>query len=251
MEYSDNPYGDNFADVYDEWYRDLDNIDAVVSFVLSLAENGSVYELGIGTGRLALPIAIAGESGGVVVSGIDSSQAMLNQLAAKPRAELVDAQLGHMVRDMAPGPFSVVLLAYNTLFNLLSAREQQQCLIRCSDSIAPGGHIIVDCFVPSPDMPEHSGPTPHRSSSRGYITSEVHVDKSQQLIDGVFIEVVDEQQVRREWKVRYASTQEIDAMAVHAGLQLEQRWETYSQDPFTEYSRRHISLYGKAPQSNS
>ena len=251
MEYSDNPYGDNFADVYDEWYRDLDNIDAVVSFVLSLAENGCVYELGIGTGRLALPIAIAGESGGVVVSGIDSSQAMLNQLAAKPRAELVDAQLGHMVRDMAPGPFSVVLLAYNTLFNLLSAREQQQCLIRCSDSLAPGGHIIVDCFVPSPDMPEHSGPTPHRSSSRGYITSEVHVDKSQQLIDGVFIEVVDEQPVRREWKVRYASTQEIDAMAVHAGLQLEQRWETYSQDPFTEYSRRHISLYGKAPQSNS
>ena len=251
MEYSDNPYGDNFADVYDEWYRDLDNIDAVVSFVLSLAENGSVYELGIGTGRLALPIAIAGESGGVVVSGIDSSQAMLNQLAAKPRAELVDAQLGHMVRDIAPGPFSVVLLAYNTLFNLLSAKEQQQCLIRCSDSIAPGGHIIVDCFVPSPDMPEHSGPTPHRSSSRGYITSEVHVDKSQQLIDGVFIEVVDEQAVRREWKVRYASTQEIDAMAVHAGLQLEQRWETYSQDPFTEYSRRHISLYGKAPRSNS
>ena len=251
MEYSDNPYGDNFADVYDEWYRDLDNIDAVVSFVLSLAENGSVYELGIGTGRLALPIAIAGESGGVVVSGIDSSQAMLNQLAAKPRAELVDAQLGHMVRDMAQGPFSVVLLAYNTLFNLLSAKEQQQCLIRCAKSIAPGGHIIVDCFVPSPDMPEHSGPTPHRSSSRGYITSEVHVDKSQQLIDGVFIEIVDEQAVRREWKVRYASTQEIDAMAVHAGLQLEQRWETYSQDPFTEYSRRHISLYGKAPRSNS
>ena len=100
-------------------------------------------------------------------------------------------------------------------------------------------------------MPEHSGPTPHRSSSRGYITSEVHVDKSQQLIDGVFIEVVDEQAVRREWKVRYASTQEIDAMAVHAGLQLEQRWETYSQDLFTEYSRRHISVYGKATMNNS
>jgi SAM-dependent methyltransferase len=122
VEYSDNPYGDNFADIYDEWYRDLDNIDEVVALVLSLAENGSVYELGIGTGRLALPIALAGESSGVHVSGIDSSQAMLDQLAAKPRAELIDAQLGHMVRDMAPGPFSVVLLAYNTLFNLLSAR---------------------------------------------------------------------------------------------------------------------------------
>ena len=251
MEYSDNPYGDNFADIYDEWYRDLDNIDAVVSLVLSLAENGSVYELGIGTGRLALPVALAGEGSGVRVSGIDSSQAMLDQLSAKPDSELLDAQLGHMVRDMASGPFSVVLLAYNTLFNLLSAQEQQQCLLRCAASLAPGGHIIVDCFVPSQDMPEHSGPTPHRSSSRGYITSEVHVDKSQQLIDGVFIEVVDEQAVRREWKVRYASTHEIDSMASAAGLQLEQRWETYSKDSFTEHSRRHISVYGKAPLSNS
>jgi SAM-dependent methyltransferase len=218
---------------------------------LSLAENGSVYELGIGTGRLALPIALAGEGSDVHVSGIDSSQAMLDQLAAKPRAELIDAQLGHMVRDMAPGPFSVVLLAYNTLFNLLSEQEQQQCLFRCAESLAPGGHIIIDCFIPSPDMPEHSGPTPHRSSSRGYITSEVHVDKLQQVIDGVFIEVVGEQAVRREWKVRYASITEIDAMALTAGLSLEQRWETYSKDPFSEHSRRHISVYGKALVLNS
>jgi hypothetical protein len=100
-------------------------------------------------------------------------------------------------------------------------------------------------------MPEHSGPTPHRSSSRGYITSEVHVNKSQQLIDGVFIEVVGEKRVRREWKVRYASPQEIDEMATHAGLHCEQRWETYSKDPFNEHSRRQISVYGKAPLSNS
>jgi hypothetical protein len=79
----------------------------------------------------------------------------------------------------------------------------------------------------------------------------VHVDKLQQVIEGVFIEVVDEQAVRREWKVRYASTQEIDAMALTAGLQLEQRWETYSKDLFSEHSRRHISVYGKAPLTNS
>ena len=246
MEYSDNPYGDNFADIYDEWYRDLDNIDEVVALVLSLAENGNVYELGIGTGRLALPIAEAGESSGVQVSGIDSSQAMLNQLVAKPHAELIDAQLGHMVRDMAPGPFSVVLLAYNTLFNLLSANEQQECLTRCAKSLVIGGHIIVDCFVPSADMPEHSGPTPHRSSSRGYITSEVHVNKTEQLIHGVFIEVVGEKAVRREWKVRFSFPHEIDEMASRAGLQLEQRWETYAKDQFNEHSRRQISVYGKA-----
>lgn len=251
MEYSNNPYGNNFADIYDEWYRDLDNIDDVVSFVLSLAENGNVYELGIGTGRLALPIALAGESSGVRVSGIDSSQAMLDQLAAKPRAELIDARLGHMVRDMAPGPFSVVLLAYNTLFNLLGAEEQQECLIRCAQSLSIGGHIIVDCFVPNADMPEHSGPTPHRSSSRGYITSEVHVDKALKLIDGVFIEVVDDKAVRREWKICFSTPQEIDEMASRAGLHCEQRWESYSKDPYNEHSRRQICVYGKAPIHNS
>ena len=252
MEYSDNPYGDNFADIYDEWYRDLDNVHDVVSLVLSLAGSGSVYELGIGTGRLALPIAIAGQTQGISVSGIDSSQAMLDRLTAKPHSQLVGATLGHMVRDMAPGPFNVVLLAYNTLFNLLSAAEQQECLQRCANSLQTGGRILIDCFVPSPDMPEHSGPTPHRSSSRGYITSEVHVHKSQQLVEGVFIEVIGgEQAVRREWKVRYASIHEIDNMATQAGLQLEQRWESYSKAPFHDDSRRHISVYGKASHLNS
>ena len=252
MQYSDNPYGDNFADIYDEWYRDLDNIDDVVSRVVELAESGHVYELGIGTGRLAIPIAIAGQPHGVVVSGIDSSQAMLDQLARKEQVHLVTASLGHMVRDMPHGPFSVVLLAYNTLFNLLSAPEQQECLIRCANALAPGGHVLVDSFVPSPNMPEHSGPTPHRSSSRGYITSEVHVDAAQQIVNGVFIEVVGgEQAVKREWKVRYASVSEIDAMATHAELRLEQRWESYSKDPYTEDSRRHISVYGKASAYNA
>lgn len=92
---------------------------------------------------------------------------------------------------------------------------------------------------------------PHRSSSRGYITSEVDVDKAQQLINGVFIEVVGEKAVRREWKVRFAFPQEIDEMATRAGLQLEQRWETYAKDPFNEHSRRQISVYGKAHTNKS
>jgi hypothetical protein len=79
----------------------------------------------------------------------------------------------------------------------------------------------------------------------------VHVNKAQQLIDGLFIEVVGEKAVRREWKVRFAFPQEIEEMASHAGLQLEQRWETYSKDPFNEHSRRQISVYGKAPLVNS
>ena len=89
MEYSHNQYGDVFADIYDDWYHDLDNISDVVEFVLQLAENSAVLELGVGTGRLAIPIAQIGVARGVQVVGIDSSQAMLDELRAKPDGALV------------------------------------------------------------------------------------------------------------------------------------------------------------------
>jgi SAM-dependent methyltransferase len=117
VEYSHNQYGDVFADIYDDWYHDLDNITDVVEFVLQLADNSAVLELGVGTGRLAIPIAQAGAARGIQVVGIDSSQAMLDELRAKPNCALVETHLGHMVRDMPLGPFGVVLIAYNTLFN--------------------------------------------------------------------------------------------------------------------------------------
>ena len=94
MEYSHNQYGDVFADIYDDWYHDLDNIADVVEFVLQLAESSAVLELGVGTGRLAIPIAQAGAARGVQVVGIDSSQAMLDELRAKPDGPLVETFLG-------------------------------------------------------------------------------------------------------------------------------------------------------------
>ena len=141
MEFSNSDYGDVFADVYDKWYHDLDDVDQVVSFVSSFAQSNRVLELGVGTGRLAIPLA----DSGLEVVGIDNSALMLNELAPKVKANhRLTTTRGHMVADMPEGPFGVVFLPYNTLFNLMSAEEQTECLRRAGQRLAPNGVVIVD-----------------------------------------------------------------------------------------------------------
>ncbi len=254
MSYSHNTYGDSFADVYDEWYHDLDVIDDCIEFLIQLAEGGRVLELGVGTGRIAIPLATRGSTFGVNVVGIDSSVAMLKRLEAKQfdNDARVDAVLGHMVRDMPEGPFSVVLLAYNTLFNLLSADEQLECLCSAATRLAPGGHVVVDCFVPASELPHFVPSHVQRTIPNGVVTSEAAVNTVQQRVDGVFTEVLtDGRRIERPWSIRYSSVAEIDAMATLAGLKCEQRWCNYGRDYFTDESARHISVYGRLPGHSS
>ena len=252
MEYSHNQYGDVFADIYDDWYHDLDNITDVVEFVLQLAESSAVLELGVGTGRLAIPIAQVGAARGVQVVGIDSSEAMLDELRAKPDGALVETHLGHMVRDMPLGPFGVVLIAYNTLFNLLTEHEQRECLQRSAQCLTPGGHIIVDCFVPDETLPDQLTDATHRSTSTGEILSRWKVDRNAQVISGVFTQVSSNApDISRPYSVRYATVAQVDFMAHEAGLVVEQRWSSYTHDVFDDSSVRQITVYGIAPSVSS
>lgn len=249
MTYSHNTYGDDFADVYDEWYHDIDVVDDCIEFLLQLATGGTVLELGVGTGRVAIPLAARSATLGVSVIGIDSSVAMLGRLETKQcDGARVRAVLGHMVRDMPEGPFSVVLLAYNTLFNLLSADEQLECLSSAATRLAPGGHVVVDCFVPASELPHLVDPYVHRVTPNGVVMSEAVVFTDQQRVNGVFTEVFsDGRRVEHPWSIRYSSVTEIDAMAALAGLRCEQRWCNYGRDDFTDESVRHISVYGRTP----
>lgn len=249
MTYSHNNYGDIFADVYDEWYHDLDDIEDCTEFLIQLTAGGTVLELGVGTGRIAIPLAESGVEFGLTVVGIDSSTEMLERLEAKQRGKdfRVQTALGHMVRDMPTGPFSVVLLAYNTLFNLLSADEQGECLQKVAARLVPGGHLVVDCFVPASELPDSVASHVQRTMSNGVVLSEAIVNSAQQRVDGVFTEVLsDGGRIERPWSIKFASIAEIDAMASSAGLHLEQRWCNYARDRFTDESPRHISVYGRA-----
>ena len=239
--YSNNEYGEQFADVYDEWYEHLDDIDSVVQFVVNLADSQPVLELGVGTGRLAVPLARH-----VPVTGVDNSPSMVVRLLARPDVDpRLTVTVGHMVRDMPRGPFAVVLIAYNTLFNLLSADEQRACLAEASKRLMVGGHVIVDAFVPSDELAD--SPTLDEQLHRGdrLVDSHSRVDTRRQLMSGSFI---DDSGRSRTWQVRYASPDEIDEMAHAAGLTLESRFSSYACEPFTEESSRHISVYGRTPE---
>jgi len=231
--YSDNDYGEQFADVYDEWYEDLDDVDSVVRFVADLADSHPVLELGVGTGR-------------VPVTGVDNSPSMVTRLLARPDVDpRLVVSIGHMVRDMPRGPFAVVLIAYNTLFNLLTAEEQRACLAEAEKRLMIGGHVIIDAFVPDDELTTVSEEGAHVVRGDRLVESRSWVDTTRQLMGGSF---VDDLGNDRSWQVRYTSPEEIDEMANAAGLIRESRYSSYAREPFTEASSRHISVYGRAPE---
>lgn len=236
--YGSSSYGDAFADVYDDWYRDVSDIGATVETVARLAGAGRVLELGVGTGRLAVPLAAQGCS----VTGIDSSERMLARLAANDPDGTVEAVLGDMVDDLPEGPFDVVLIAYNTVFNLLTVERQRACLSRSAEILTPGGSLVVEAIVPHA---HHGSQVSVRTVAADRVVLSVSVhDAGNQRADGQFVELTEAGGVRlRPWSIRYASPTELDAMAAAAGLELGERWGGFDRSPFTDDSELHVSVY--------
>jgi SAM-dependent methyltransferase len=241
--YGPTSYGDGFADVYDEWYPGSDDVEAVVEFVVALAgpRSGRLLELGVGTGRLAIPLAAAGMD----VHGVDTSPAMLDRLRARDPDQTVTVTVGDMVDDQPHGPFDVVLVAYNTLFNLESADRQAACFVAAGERLASGGAFVVEAFVP--EDPSSEGSTldvQSMTASEVVLSVSIH-DPVNQRAQGHFVHLADGAAVRlRPWAIRYAPPAELDAMAAGAGLSLRERWEDFHRRPFTADSPRHVSVYG-------
>lgn len=242
--FDDSTYGEAFADVYDDWYADVSDIDATVTALRHLGGNGRYLELGVGTGRLALALAETGAQ----VTGVDSSQSMLERLGENARRldrpAIVEVVLGDMVDDLPVGPFDVVFIAYNTVFSLRSRTRQAQLFATVAKRLAPGGTFVVEAVVPDPQRrPGGTVGVRTLSADRVVLSVDLH-DPEHQLVDGQFVEFTEAGGVRlRPWSIRYCFPQELDAMAVEAGLSLRSRWSTMAQDPFDEFSEGHVSLY--------
>jgi SAM-dependent methyltransferase len=237
--YTSSTYGDAFADVYDDWYRDVSDIEATVRLVRQVAgDGGSVLELGVGTGRLAIPMAAAG----LRVTGIDTSARMLEHLAANDRGRTVTTVLGDMVDDLPTGGYDAVLVAYNTLFNLESADRQAACFRAVAARLAPNGGFLVEAFVPVP----HSG---SQISVRSITADRVVLSASthhadDQSAEGQYIEITEGGGVRlRPWAIRWSTVAQVDEMAAHAGLVRGERWGDVDGRPFTTDSERHVTIY--------
>ena len=135
-EYIASTYGDHLADVYDEWFASYE--DAAIDALTELAQGGRVLELGIGTGRVALPLAARG----IEIYGIDASEAMVSKLRARPRGDSIRVTMGNFADVEVEGEFSLVYIVFNTFFALLKQEEQ----VRCFRNVA----VLSQCCSASP-----------------------------------------------------------------------------------------------------
>jgi SAM-dependent methyltransferase len=232
-------YGEGMADVYDDWYADLE-VDEPVDALAALAGAGPVLELGVGTGRLALPLAARG----LTVHGVDASAAMVARLKAKPGSDAVAVTVGDMAGDEPAGPFSLVFAAVNTFFGAFGrAEDQQACVTSVARRLTPGGRFVIEAFVPEPDETGDGVRVRQLTADRVVLTITV-TDVAAQTAHGQFVELVDGERVRlRPWSIRWCLPDELDAMAAAAGLELEHRWGGWRGEAFTADSPRHVSVW--------
>jgi len=256
--YGPSSYGDGMADVYDEWYATRGDIDGAVTSLAELAiragrrsagGSGAVLELGIGSGRLALPLAGSLAANGIDVWGIDASAAMVARLRSKRGGDRLPVVIGDMAElDLSSLPggdatrFGLVFAADNTFFNLTTADAQARCLERVRSVLAPDGHLVIEAFVPAADAPASSVDARTVAVDHVVLTVTKH-DRASQTVAGQHIELRESGVRLHPWSIRYAAPDEIDAFAAAAGLSLVERWSDWRQTPFTSDDNVHVSVY--------
>jgi len=235
-------YGDAFADVYDEWYEHVTDAPATARALHALAGGGNLLELGIGTGRIAIPLAQL-LAPGRSVWGIDESQAMLDLCRAKlgdmnpSVAERIHLLQGDMADDLPSGPFSVIFCTFNTFFNLDSEAAQRKCLHAIAQRLAPGGAVVLETAVLT--GANTSAPTIAHTAH-----SSSDYDPETQIGHGVFTSAsLDGSLVERPWRIRYSTPVQIDEMAAAAGLICTDRWEDFAFTPFHAGSARQVAVW--------
>lgn len=239
-------YGDSFADIYDDWYETLDPVDQIVSALVALAPGPRLIELGVGTGRIALPLQAAGFD----VVGVDASLVMLEQITAKPTG-LRGSPLS-IAADMSRLPirsarFDVALIAYNTLFNLVDDGAQHRCLSQVADGLVVGGRLVIDAYVPGPNpTTRRHGVSRARRSDDQIVLIATRQDGRSSQVDGTHLQFTRHGLTVRPWSILTHTPAELDAIAKSSGLDLEQRWTGWDREPFAPPAGRHVSVYVKS-----
>ena len=236
-DYTATTYGDRIADNYDRMVTGA----APVETLERLAAGGRALELGIGTGRVALPLAVRG----VDVHGIEASKAMVAKLRAKPGGDAIPVTIGDFADFRVDGTFKLIFVVFNTFFMLTTQEEQVQCFARVAEHLGEGGVFLIEAFVPDPTRFAHG-----QSVGISHLESDaVQLDLSRHDAAGQRVTcqhlVIDAAGTRLfPAQLRYAWPSELDLMARLAGLRLRERWSGWSGSRFTSSSTSHVSLYG-------
>jgi hypothetical protein len=235
-------YGEAIADVYDDWYPEVSDVDGTVEAVAALAGTAPVLELGIGTGRLALPLRAAG----VDVHGVDASPAMVERLRAKPGGDRIPVVVGDFAEVLPAGPFAVVFAAFNTLLNLTAPGALERCLGLVRERLRPGGRLVVEAFVPADD-PAPSGVDVRRVDGDEVVLSVFRRAPGTDVVRGSLVSISEAGGVRlRPWSIRTIGPDELDGLARAAGFEVEARHGGWRGEPFDDASDRYVVRYRTA-----
>lgn len=244
--YDASTYGERFADVYDDWYGEVTDAAACTRALAELARatgGGPILELGVGSGRLAIPLALAG----LEVHGIDASPAMVERLRSKPDGDRVRVTLGDMAElPLVDGPpFAVVFVAFNTFFNLSTEADQLRCLERVRSFLRPDGCLVIEAFVPAEAAGDgvDGSVTPRLLAADEVVLTVSQRDRAAQTISGQHVHITEQGIRLRPWHLRYLTPAQLDDLAERAGLSLVARHGGWDGEPFTDDSTVHVSRY--------
>lgn len=240
---TDNHFDGWTAKHYDATVADMylpEQLDPAVDFLAQLAGDGPALELGIGTGRVALPLTARG----VRVKGIELSPAMVDQLRKKPGGDAVEVTIGDFAATRVDGTFPLAYLVFNTINNLTTQDEQVDCFRNVAAHLEPGGCFVIEVSVS--DLQR----LPPGETVRAFTVTSEHLGFDEYDIATQASASHHLYKVAGEWRefsipFRYVWAAELDLMARLAGMTLRERWADWDRTPFTSESRKHISVWEK------
>lgn len=242
-DYTAATYGDRIAETYDAWYAELafgGDLATTVAFLRDLAGGRPVLELGIGTGRVALPL----RETGIEVHGIDASEEMTARLRSKPGGTDVPVTIADFRTFELAQRFGLVYVVFNTFFGLLEQEHQIECFHAIAAHLEPGGVFAMEAFVPDLSRFERG----QRVQAIDVGDDEAHLEVS--VHDPIHQRTTSQHVVLREdgprlypVRIRYAYISELDLMARVAGMRLRERWADWDRSPLTPTSQKHISVW--------
>jgi SAM-dependent methyltransferase len=236
-------FGEDVASAYDESSAEMFDpavVDPAVDLLAELAGDGRALELGIGTGRIALPLS----QRGVPVHGIELSKAMAAKLHEKPGGEKIGVTIGDFATTTVDGTFAVAYLVFNTIGNLTTQEAQVACFRNVAAHLEPGGCFVIEVGIPALRR------LPPGERFHVFGASEDHwgVDEYDVAVQGLVshhFNLVDGKLELSSIPFRYVWPAELDLMAQLAGMSLRERWSGWKREPFTNESDKHVSIWEK------
>ncbi len=242
-DYEAETYGERIAGIYDDlhaWHLDT---ESAVEALAGLAGEGPILELGVGTGRIAIPLA----ERGIEVHGIDASEAMVAKLRGKPGGDRVHVTMGDFADVPIEGRFTLVFVVFNTIFALPSQEDQVRCFRNVAARLKDDGIFVVEAFVPDVARFDRGQRVDAARVETDRLVLEVsNHDPVDQRVVSHHVVAGDEGVRLYPVEIRYVWPSEMDLMARVAGLGRRARWSGWRKEPFTASSARHISVYERA-----